>query len=347
MKISFDDTKKTNPTYDEGMKVTYAPAKRIISSWRWYLVVFITASPLVFFLGKILLSYLFNSAPGMVLIKKIDLNSPEAASVSKLIVQRGDEITKDGLIAELYDPAMNEQISVLNAEMLGLQKQLTTEAYDKRLLANLRLAKKILSQQTENLNKIKFLYAKGAATAAELNLARTQSNQAELEVSRALSDIEAADLKMSDRDAKARIDRLKKEIESRDAKTGRLKMTSPVQGVVSEIFVTENQSVSKGSPIARISIPGDYNIKAYVDPSNLKYAKKGKKITLRFPGNTFLKGYVTSDPKEAQKLPTEISESFYETKQTLEVNIKTDEPLPSEFQIDGLPVKLYFGFMFF
>jgi len=45
------------------------------------------------------------------------------------------------------------------------------------------------------------------------------------------------------------------------------------------------------------------------------------------------------------KLPAEISKTFYETKQTLEVNIQTDKPLPPEFQIDGLPVKIYFGFL--
>lgn len=46
-------------------------------------------------------------------------------------------------------------------------------------------------------------------------------------------------------------------------------------------------------------------------------------------------------------MPSEISESFYESRQTIEVIIIADQPVPQKFRIDGLPIKIFFGFLFF
>lgn len=347
MKISFEGTKKENPAYDGGMKVPYATAKRLTSSWRWYLVVFITASPLIIFLIKITVSYLFNSAPGMISIKMTDLNAPESAYISKIHVNRGDEIIKGDVIADLYDPATEDHISFLTAEMEILKPEKKVVPPNSRLEANLKLAQKILSQQARNLEQIKYLFSKGAATAAELNLAQSQYNQAELEVSRSTTDLEVSESIIVDKESRTRVERLKKEIETNRAKTERFKVSSPFNGIISDIYVTENQSISKGTKIARISIPEEYSIKAYLDPSKLSRAKKGKRVTIRLPGPTLIKGYVASDLKDAQKMPSEISESFYESRQTIEVIIIADQPVPQKFRIDGLPIKIFFGFLFF
>lgn len=346
MKIHFDNPKKDAPTYEGGMKVPYAPAKRALSAWRWYLVIIITASPLIFFMGKIAVSYVFNSAPAMVNVKSFDLNSPESATVSKILAKIGDEVKTGVKIAELSDSGLNEQISLIESDLDTLKRGEAVKRNGSMPEASLRLAQKVLDQRSENLKQVRYLFSKGAATIAELNLARAQYNQAELEVARAQNDLVASG--GSDYgEAMSRAERLKKELEVKTERAGKLFVSSPFTGVLSDLYITENQSIAKGSPVARVSIPGEYSIKAYVDTSKLESITKGKKVTLRFPGAVFIRGFVSSEPKKTSKLPPEISESFYETRQTIEVMISTEHPIPREFQIDGLPLKVYFGIMFF
>ncbi|MGB5158634.1 hypothetical protein [Desulfobacterium sp. N47] len=62
------------------------------------------------------------------------------------------------------------------------------------------------------------------------------------------------------------------------------------------------------------------------------------------PGNSLLNGYIVSYPETAGRIPAEFSGVFSEAKQAIEVNIATSSPLPGKYQIDGLPIKVYFGF---
>lgn len=347
MKISFNTIKKNNPGYEGGMKIPYAPAKRAKAVWKWYVIVLITASPLLFFLGKILISYILVSAPGIVSFREIKINSPETASISKIYIKKGDKIKKGTLLADLSDPAIEDQLSFLNYELESLGRKKPINMASDRMEANVMLAQKILDSQTAYLGKIRYLFAKGAATAAELNLATSQHNQAQLEAFRARADYTASRIIKPDTVAESRIERLKKEIETIGGKRIRLEFKSPVSGIVSELYVFENQSIAKGAQFARISIPEEYSIRAYIKPSNIRLARKGKNVTMRMPGNILLNGYIASDPESARIMPRELSDSFYdENRQAIEINIITSSPLPREYQIDGLPIKVYFGFPF-
>lgn len=344
MKINFDSKKKQNPVYEDGMKIPYAPTKRARAAWRWYIVVIITASPLLFFLGKILLSYIYVSAPGMVFLKKIELNSPETASITKIYIKKGDKIAMGSKVADLSDPALDDQISALNTEIEGLGIKDAVSPTADRLQANVGLAQKILDSRAVNLGHVRYLFAKGAATSAELNLATTQHNQAQFDVSRAKADLVASRAAKSGNDAGSRIQWLKKQVETIGRKKIRLEFRTPVSGVVSELFVSENQSISKGTQFAKIHIPGEYSIKAYVDPSEINHAGKGKKVTIRMPGKYLLTGHIASDPNIAKTMPSELLNPFSETRERIEVDITPSSSLPPEYHIDGLPIKVYFGF---
>lgn len=344
MKINFDSKKKQNPVYEDGMKIPYAPAKRAWAAWRWYLVVIITASPLLFFLGKILLSYLYISAPGMIFLKKIELNAPETALITKIHIKKGETIAAGAKFADLSDPALDDQTAALNGEMERLRKE-TVPTLD-RLEANIELARKILDSRSTYLGQVKYLFAKGAATAAELNLATTQYHQAQLEVSRAKADW-AASRGVKPADTGSRTVWLKNQVETIDNKRTRLELRSPVSGIVSERLVSENQSVSRGTPLAKIHIPGEYSIKAYVNPSEINHARKGKKVTIRMPGKYLLTGHITSDPSTARTMPSDQMNPFSETRERIEVDITPSTPLPAQYHIDNLPIKVYFGFLCF
>jgi len=55
MKISFQKKDK-DPAMVQGLRVPYAPARRKAAQWRWYVILLIVSSPLLFFLFKMVKS---------------------------------------------------------------------------------------------------------------------------------------------------------------------------------------------------------------------------------------------------------------------------------------------------
>ncbi len=54
MKVRFTSNKERNPTQDGGLKVIYAPSKRIAYRLRWYLILLVVASPFIWFSSKLI-----------------------------------------------------------------------------------------------------------------------------------------------------------------------------------------------------------------------------------------------------------------------------------------------------
>ncbi|WP_303844683.1 hypothetical protein [Aeromonas sobria] len=55
MKVTFNPPKKQDATSDQGIRVLYAPAKRIAFRARWYLILLLAFSPviiLLWYLGR-------------------------------------------------------------------------------------------------------------------------------------------------------------------------------------------------------------------------------------------------------------------------------------------------------
>ena len=73
MKIRFDPPEQRSPDRDQGLQVEYRQARRTAVRWRWYLVLFIVASPLVYFLLTLLQAVLFVEADGYIQLEQIEI----------------------------------------------------------------------------------------------------------------------------------------------------------------------------------------------------------------------------------------------------------------------------------
>ncbi|PIE59088.1 MAG: HlyD family secretion protein, partial [Desulfobulbus propionicus] len=82
MKITFKTPYQQEPERIGGVKIPYAKGKRAAARWRWYIIVLIVTSPLLFLLIKILLSYLIVTAPGYLSLEKVPINSNSTGIVS-------------------------------------------------------------------------------------------------------------------------------------------------------------------------------------------------------------------------------------------------------------------------
>jgi multidrug resistance efflux pump len=345
MKIRFDTSKQQRPDYDGGLKVPYAPAKRAASAWKWYAVVIITASPLIFFLVKIILSYILVSAPGMVFLDKTAVVSPETGTVKKLYVKPGDSVAQGMALAVIETPDAGEKIAELTGRLEELGRRTSDPVKLEKLKEGLALSESVKASQSEYLGRVRYLFMKGAATSAELNLARSQYDQAKLEWDRQKEAYDEARTEIRDMESHSERKRVAKDLERWRQKNKGAVMTASVAGVALRVLVTESQVVEKGAQLFTLAVQDSFSIKAYIRPSHIGRVKKGRKVTVKFPGGRLIPARIAADPETAKPIPIELSESFYESKQSVEVQVSPLEPLPHEYRVDGLPVDVYFGFL--
>ena len=159
MKVHFDSQKKQEPTREKGVRIPYAPAKRRVVQWRWYLILLIVSSPLLYFLVKLLLSFLIVTAPGYVSLEKVSINSTTMGTVERIHVRTGDMVAKNQVLADIYNPNLDERKGVLQAELEALDTSgapAPTQAAS-NLIAEINLAKKQAAYQAEHLEKVRFL----------------------------------------------------------------------------------------------------------------------------------------------------------------------------------------------
>jgi multidrug resistance efflux pump len=182
LKLSFHKKEK-NPNIVQGMKVPYAPAKRQAAKWRWYLILFIVASPLLYFLLKLILAQVIVTAQGFISLEKVAVNSNSAGTIQKLYVEVGQELVSGSMIAQLYNADLSSQKIMLESELSALDHPEISydPAQEVLLRKRIRLIKEVLNFAQKYFANVNFLFNQGAATVAELDLARERKTKAELD----------------------------------------------------------------------------------------------------------------------------------------------------------------------
>ena len=101
MKIRFNSDKERNPTQDGGLKVLYAPGKRVAFRLRWYLILLLISSPLLWVFGRLGVGYLRVEAPAQIQVPVLELRALEAGTVAELPVKAGDQVRPGQLLLSL------------------------------------------------------------------------------------------------------------------------------------------------------------------------------------------------------------------------------------------------------
>ena len=101
MKVRFTSPKKQNPDEDGGLPVRYGPAKRAVPKWRWYILVLVISTPLLFLLWRVGAAMFFINAPGVISLEKVSINSPFPAVVERISVSPGARTAHGDLLMRL------------------------------------------------------------------------------------------------------------------------------------------------------------------------------------------------------------------------------------------------------
>ena len=353
MKFSFQK-KEIDPNTVQGMKVPYAPAKRQAAKWRWYLILFIVSSPLLYFLFKLILSQVIVTAQGFVSLEKVAVNSTSAGTIQKMYAGVGEELPSGSVIAQLYSAGLSSQKIMLESELSALDhpKIPYDKAQELLLRKRIDLTDEVLSFERKYLTNVIFLYNQGAATVAELDLARERKTKAELDHDRArfelgrllesrqrypiLPDIEA-EKKRRQITAKLKALRLQQ---------ARLVQTLPYDGRILDVFAKEGEAVSTGSSLLLLGRSDKPSVIAYLSPKYAKYARKGQKAVVKLPNGKTLQAEVNTDSNLTKRLPADLSSPIGSRDLMLLVNLALETPLPDFHWVDGLPVSVRFQISF-
>ena len=349
MKFSFQKKEK-DPNIVQGMKVPYAPAKRQAAKWRWYLILFIVSSPLLYFLLKLVLFQVIVTAQGFISLEKVAVNSTSAGTIQKLYVTVGRELKSGSKIAQLYNADLSSQKILLESERSALDHP--EISYDRSLEVLLRkriyLTKRVLNFEQKYFANVNFLINQGAATLAELDLARERKTKAELdhdharfELGRLLEGRQKHPI-LPEIEAEKKRRQINAKIKALGLQQARLAQILPYDGRILDVFAKEGESVSTGSSLLLLGRSDKPSVVAYLSPKYAKYARRGQKAIVKLPNGETLQAQVNTDSNLTKRLPADLSSPIGSRDLMLLVKLELESPLPDFQWVDGLPVSVRF-----
>lgn len=346
MKINFNKKKQDDPERDREMKVVYAPAKRRIAQFRWYFILLLVGSPLVYFISKMIYLLLIVNAPSFVSLEKININGSITGVVDQLVVKPGDIVESGDPIIVLKDPRLDERENILLAELETLNSPLppTGSGLETLLRDRINLAENMVNSQKEKLEKLHYLFQQGAATIAELKLAEVDYNKArytynaaQSQLSERLEIIQRTNLEPVAH-AGLRTDRIETELAFINEQREKLTHRSTVHARVLDVFIKEGMMISPGTSMLLLGALDNTVITSYLQPKYARYSRAGQKATIKFPDGSVITAKVIRDPGLTKRLPADLASPIGSRDLMIVVHLEPLEEIPAMFMIDGLPV---------
>ncbi len=317
MKVRFQH-QPGEPERDDGIKVAYAPAKRVFPRLRWYLILLLVSSPLIYFILHIALNNVLVKAQGSVSLPLVEVRSTHAGVLTDLYASPRDRVSKGQLLAAL-------DAEKQRPDFVARQPRLTL------LKKSVELARTQVADQEKRLRDMQKLFKAGAATTAEVRAARDRLEKSTYLLYTKLTELETERI--------ARQNAV--EAEKHRADSG-WPVTAPADGRVVEILANRNGFVDSGDVLMVIAQPQAPQVVAYLDPKFSKYARIGQKATVKFSDGIGVRAHIAELPKVTRKLPAEFTSGFGTRPLSVLVRLALDEPLPEDHQIHGLPVTVRF-----
>lgn len=350
MKIHFRSPKIKDPERERGVRVPYASAKRAVSRWRWYFVVTLVSVPFLYLMGQILYTTFVVTAPGFITLEKVPVNSQIAGWVTEVSVRTGQEVKPGRLLATLANPELQQREQLLRAEAAASESASplpSGAAALQELEKSLRLGREVVDYHSKYFSKVLSLYNRGAATIAELNLAKSnlQRSEADLQQMRssvALRRLEDLRLQVPDRNLETRAKLIQVELEALMEQQSRLVHKSPVHGRVLDVYAEVGHSLAQGQPVLMLGDLGTVCIQAYLDAKDLQHARPGEKAFAVLKDGRKFRVVVRQKPELTGRLPAAAAPVLGERQFMLLVMLDFEEMLPPEDMVDNLPVTVRF-----
>lgn len=332
MKIRFNSDKERNPTQDGGLKVLYAPGKRVAFRLRWYLILLLISSPLLWFFGRLGVGYLRVEAPAQIQMPVVELRAREAGTVAELLVKAGDHVQPGQRLLSLDNPEWRLRIQQLQSGAVPVTDSPSSQA--------LQLQQRAIELARQRVSQVQALLAQGAATRGELLSAQAELNtqqqvlldlQARLRTQRSQAEGDPLQLLREDRERQWLQSRL-----------DGLQFTASEEGRVAEVLVSAGENVGSGTLLLRLERSAEPLLLIYLEPRFAAYAEPGHPLEVRMPDGSWRSARVLQAADSARRLPAGMQKPFTVSQMGLLVPAEFEQPLPPLWRVDQLPLRVRF-----
>jgi len=341
MKIRFrPEPKPGEGSRDRGFEVLYAPARRAAFQLRWYLLVLLVASPLLYGFARFVWTAVIVEAPGVLSVRRVELRSSTQGFVQSIEGHVGDALQQGQVLVRLANPEWEKAARHYGDEAarLGQGGADPSAAIDARIEA-LQTRVEFYRSQLAAMQRLR---AQGAATAAEVASARATFDAAQ-DVVLSVRAEQARERSSPDRGA-GRLGAIELEKRIAEERIAGLDQTAPAAGRLAEVLVEPGEYVTWGTPLAIVTSSDRVVVTAYLPPRHVRYATPGQDATIQLPDGTEIAARVAEGPESVLRLPAEMAAPLVSRKLALILPLEPTEPLPTELLIEHLPVDIRFRF---
>jgi multidrug resistance efflux pump len=304
MKINYN-RKPTEPDVEQNLKVPYAPAKRKLFQFRWYLILALVVSPFVYVFWSALTGWFMVDAPGYVEIPTYQMFAPQASVVNKILVKENEAVEKGAELIQLIRPEGEKRLEILREETYNPSPK---ALYGKQV----ELVRK-------SLKDYEALYKSGAATIGEVDAARLRLLQVMSMDQRWLTQL--ADTELSAQN---------------------IVIKAPNNSIVIRIETKEGISVQQGDPLITIQEATKPRVIALLAPRFALYARPGQKASVQWESGLEVDATVLFEGTISSRIPEKMR-NFKNQNQGIVVQLELHSDIPGTLAVDSLPVKVKFA----
>ncbi|MBV1913769.1 MAG: HlyD family efflux transporter periplasmic adaptor subunit [Pseudomonadales bacterium] len=344
MKIRFDPPEQQTPDRDQGMKVQYGETRRAIVRWRWYLILFIVSSPLIYFFVTIIQAVLLVEADGYIQLDQTDIHSPASGQIQELLVRAQETVSAGQPLVKINSLTLEDRRARLENEILALNHEKflsNNSAAQQAAQERITFANKQRDYYQKRLTKYQSLYSNGAATESEINTARAQYEDSLNTAMQENLRFSGPTLDSRQRDTK--LHNLDMELATINSQIALQIISAPKSAKVSDLFVHVGEFVGSGTLIAQLVSQDEITITAFLPPRFSDYAEVGRTATVKFPHGETKTAHISEVPELTRRSPVDISSVFAERPIMILIKLQFDEPIERPLA-NGLPVSLRFHF---
>lgn len=345
MRVSF--SRRMNPENKDGIKISYAPARRKVSKAVWWLILTLVFAPFLWLLASLGARWLFISSPGVIAMDSYPVKAFEEGEISRIYVRAGESVAAGAPLAEMkrYVPeAGMAELRRVKAELEALSGvPVSAAALPRRSLGQMD---SMVAHLANEERVMKGLMEKGAATRAEYNQAKerlisAQNEREALRVSLIVPLDQSAEVR------KAYLRRYAEMLEEK-LRTPSV-IYAPRAGRVEYIAAAVGYYTVGELELMRIADPDDPYLIAYVFPENYdRRVRPGSVAKVHLPGSgRTIEATVVEPPLNANSIPGGISDTILSGRRSVVVFLKPNERLLTEESVNGMPVRIDWGIRFF
>ena len=334
MKVRFASSKERAPDQDNGLRVLYGPGKRVAYKLRWYLIVALVSSPLLWIAGRLLFDELRPEMPAQLSVPSTELRASVSGTISDLPVKTGQTVKPGQLLVQLDNPEWRLRLEQLQPGDLHRDDSLGRSAE--------AIAASTVKLQDQMVHLYKGLQRQGGLSSAELLQSEVQLNSTKLsllELQRRLR-LETYQVE-GDPIQNLRDER---EREWLQGQLKRLSLRAEGKGRVAEVLVDPGDNVGPGTLLMRIERDEEPLLWVYLQPREARSATPGQPVKVQMPDGSWLGATVVDQPDLARRLPPGLRPPGEDDRLALVVPMQFDQPLPTLWRVNQLPLKVRFPF---